>query len=459
MMNDNLKRVADLKAKSAKLDAFQFDGELPKVIPPQSITDSLYQDQGLGASANSGATVATAEGKPSNAITKKPKITINLIRGSDVKMRPVMWLIDQWLPMGKLTLLAGAGGTGKTTLALGIAAAITSGGLFPNGQRYLGKSNVLIWSSEDDPEDILSPRLAAMGADLTKVFFLKSSSENDKDRVFNPATDLDSLKATLEKVGGVALILLDPVIGVVKGNSDKANDVREGLDPLVEFSQNQQCAIIGISHFGKGGQGKDPAERVLGSQAFTALPRMVWATVIQKDTGDRVLVRAKTNLSARDGGFLYSVEQTQHKGIDTSIVAWKGQIEGSSHQIISDAEALEIDDGNDEKITPAVRSAMEFLEGILEGENQPFSVIENDAKNAGISIASIRRASEVLGVKKDKSGMSGGWFWRLPQNGEIPEDAQESSKMLTFKKHEHLRENLSTFAQNAPFDPDMETAL
>jgi putative DNA primase/helicase len=335
-------------------------------------------------------------------------------------MRSVIWLIDQWLPQGKLTLLAGAGGTGKTTLALGIAAAITSGGLFPNGQRYLGKSNVLIWSSEDDPEDILTPRLAAMGADLDKVFILKGTREEGKDRAFNPATDLESLRVALNAVGGVVLILLDPVIGMVSGNSDKANDVREGLDPLVKFSQDQQCAIIGISHFGKGGQLKDPAERVLGSQAFTALPRMVWATVIDKETGDRVLVRAKTNLSARDGGFLYSVEQTQYGGIDTSVVIWKGQIEGSSHQIINDAEAVEFDGESGSELGDCAQWLKSYLEDV--GGSHEKKIIADLARANGFGNSSLYRAKNALKLlsKVDGFASSRRSIWMLPTDSENP---------------------------------------
>jgi putative DNA primase/helicase len=382
------------------------------------LSNSVIRKTPITETDTSSVVVAEIIPKP-NQLKVKPEIQINLVQGSSVKMRPVIWLIDQWLPMGKLTLLAGAGGTGKTTLALGIAAAITSGGMFPNGQRYLGASNVLIWSSEDDPEDILTPRLAAMGANLDKVLILKNAKEDDKDRTFNPATDLESLKIALDKVGGVALILLDPVIGIVKGNSDKATDVREGLDPLVGFAQDQQCAIIGISHFGKGGQGKDPAERVLGSQAFTALPRMVWATVVNKETGDRVLVRAKTNLSARDGGFLYSIEQTQYEGIDTSVVAWKGQIEGSSHQIISDAEAVESDDEDDHENNGSSRDfAKQFLTDLLNEKDVLNKELKAQAKDADIAWATVRRASKDLGVIKYNSVMLGGWVWSFKNSSE-----------------------------------------
>lgn len=411
--------VKNIRQMQEKVDEFVSDGPLPDLIYPPSMTDGLYNpcnqaEYGVDP-AFSNRTVATTSTQK-----VKPKIEVQLIKGSNIEMRPVSWLIDQWLPMGKLTLLAGAGGTGKTTLALGIAAAITSGGMLPNNQKYLGRSNVLIWSSEDDPEDILMPRLAAMGADLDKVFILKGAREDGHERIFNPATDLDSLKAAINSIGGVALILLDPVIGVVKGNSDKANDVREGLDPLVDFAQNQHCAIIGISHFGKGGQGKDPAERVLGSQAFTALPRMVWATVIDKDTGDRVLVRAKTNLSARDGGFVYSVEQTQYSGIDTSVVVWKGQIEGSSHQIINDAEAVEFDSESGSELGDCAQWLKSYLEDV--GGSQEKKIIADLAKGSGFGNSSLYRAKDALKLLAKVEGFASSRcsIWMLPTNGENP---------------------------------------
>lgn len=416
---NNLDNAKNIQRMQAKADEFISDKPLPDLIYPSSMTNGFYHPRHqseYGVSQAPGKIIGTT----ASTQKAKPKIEVQIIKGSAVEMRPVSWLIDQWLPMGKLTLLAGAGGTGKTTLALGIAAAITSSGMFPNGQKYLGKSNVLIWSSEDDPEDILMPRLAAMGADLGRVFILKGVRENGSDRTFNAATDLDGLKTALESVGGVALILLDPVIGLVKGNADKANDVREGLDPLVEFSQNQRCAIIGISHFSKGGQGKDPAERVLGSQAFTALPRMVWGTIIDKDTGDRVLVRLKTNLSARDGGFLYSVEQTQYNGIDTSIVTWKGQIEGSSHQIISNAEAVEFNGENGSELGDCAQWLKSYLGDV--GGSQEKKVIADLARANGFGNSSLYRAKDALKLVAKVEGFASSRrsIWTLPCDSENP---------------------------------------
>lgn len=424
---NNLESMKNIQRLQAKVDEFVSDQSLPDLIDPPSMTDGLYNPRDpaeYGKGQVNGKKTGTAPTQKA-----KSKIEVQLMKGSNVEMRPITWLIDQWLPMGKLTLLAGAGGTGKTTLALGIAAAITSGGTFPSGQKYLGRSNVLIWSSEDDPEDILMPRLAAMGADLERIYILKSVREDGDDRTFNAATDLDSLKTVVDSIGGVVLILLDPIIGLVKGNSDKANDVREGLDPLVEFSQNQRCAIIGISHFSKGGQGKDPAERVLGSQAFTALPRMVWGTIIDKDTGDRVLVRLKTNLSARDGGFLYSVEQTQYNGIDTSIVTWKGPIEGSSHQIISNAEAVDFDGENGSELGDCAQWLKSYLEDV--GGSQEKKVIADLARANGYGNSSLYRAKDALKLVAKVEGFASSRrsIWMLSinsKNSNIPNNSHNS---------------------------------
>lgn len=453
---NHLESMKNIQRMQTKVDEFVSYEPLPDLIHPSSMTDGLYNPRNQ---AEYGACQVLSKKASGLTSTQKarPNIEVQLIKGSNIEMRPVTWLIDQWLPMGKLTLLAGAGGTGKTTLALGIAAAITSGGIFPNNQKYLGRSNVLIWSSEDDPEDILMPRLAAMGADLDKVFILKGAQEDGHDRVFNPATDLDGLKAALNSIGGVALILLDPVIGVVKGNSDKANDVREGLDPLVEFSQNQQCAIIGISHFGKGGQGKDPAERVLGSQAFTALPRMVWATVIDKDTGDRVLVRAKTNLSARDGGFVYSVEQTQYRGIDTSVVVWKGRIEGSSHQIIDAAEAVESDGENRSELGDCAQWLRSYLEDV--GGSQEKKIIADLARANGFGNSSLYRAKDALKLSAKVEGFASSrrsvWMLSIDSENSIITNKSHHSHALNHGNsgnYEVADGNLTFSGDVDPFD-------
>jgi MoxR-like ATPase len=102
-----------------------------------------------------------------------------LVNGADLKPEPIRWLWDAWLARGKLHILAGAPGQGKTTIALAFAATVTSGGRWPDGARSAA-GNVLVWSGEDDPADTLLPRLMAAGADPKRVFFVTYPPENPR---------------------------------------------------------------------------------------------------------------------------------------------------------------------------------------------------------------------------------------------------------------------------------------
>lgn len=227
--------------------------------------------------------------------------------GAGIQPLAITWLWEGWLPAGKLTILAGSAGTGKTTLALALAAALTSGGRWPDGTWCRKKGNVLIWSSEDVADDTLVPRLIASGADLNRCHFIEGITENGESVPFDPAQDILDLHRAVDKIGGVSLLLIDPIVSAVAGDMHRANDVRRSLQAIVDFAESHQCAVMGITHFAKGGAGKNPQDRVIGSQAFGALARMVLVAAKEEDGTKRVLARAKSNIAPDDGGIAYSL--------------------------------------------------------------------------------------------------------------------------------------------------------
>lgn len=230
----------------------------------------------------------------------------------------------------KLHILAGAGGTGKTTLLLGLIATITTGGHWPDGSRCNEPGNALIWSSEDDPADTLIPRLTAAGADMSRVYIIqgRTNAQGDADP-FDPANDIALLRATADDIGGVSLLMLDPIVSAVKGDMHKANDVRRALQGVVDFAEQNNCAVVGISHFAKGGMGSSPADRVIGSQAFSALARTVLVAAKQEGSDARVLARAKSNIGTDEGGVSYTIEPCDIcEGIETTRVAWGPRLRG-----------------------------------------------------------------------------------------------------------------------------------
>lgn len=338
---------------------------------------------------------------------------VNLVSAASIKPVAIRWLWPGWLAQGKLHILAGAGGTGKTTLLLGLIATITTGGRWPDGSRCTEPGNAIIWSSEDDPGDTLVPRLAAAGADLNRVHIIqgRTNAQGDADP-FDPANDIALLRAAAKEIGGVSLLMLDPIVSAVKGDMHKANDVRRALQGVVDFAEQNLCAVVGISHFAKGGAGSSPADRVIGSQAFSALARTVLVAAKQEDSDMRVLARAKSNIGTDEGGVSYTIEPVDiGGGIDATRVVWGDAIEGSAREILGDAEATNSDDQSDSD-DPAEALRRILGSGPLTGKEVKHLMTEN-----GYSQKQTRTARERLSVVTVREGFGKEikTLWSLPQ--------------------------------------------
>jgi len=326
---------------------------------------------------------------------------VELIRGDTVQMVAVRWLWDGWLARGKLHILAGAPSTGKTTIALAMAAAITTGGRWPDGDKAEAGS-VLIWSGEDDPADTLVPRLAAMGANLSRVHFVTRVIDDKGERTFSPAEDMPLLMATAERIGDVRLLIVDPIVNPVSGDSNKSNDVRRNLQPIVDLASKLDCAALGISHFSKGTAGRDVVERVTGSIAFGALARVVLAAgKIKEDDGTerRLLARAKSNLGPDGGGFGYSIEQAAipGKSLFASRVSWGSALEGTARELLAEVEV-------DEEARSEQQDAAEWLRITLESGPLASREIRIAADEAGHAWRTVQRAMKRLGVTTERHG-------------------------------------------------------
>lgn len=340
-----------------------------------------------------------------------PVPEVLLLSGADLTPHPVRWLWPDWLALGKMHILAGAPGQGKTTIALAFAATVTSGGLWPDGRRT-DPGNILIWSGEDDASDTLLPRLLAAGADKRRCYFVSGTRINGEVQSFDPARDMAALEYQAQRIGGVNLLIVDPVVSAVAGDSHKNTEVRRALQPLVDLASRLNAAVLGISHFSKGGAGSDPASRVVGSIAFTAVARVVLvAAKVKGEEGEdrRILARGKSNIGPDEGGFEYHIAQGEPlPGIHASYVTWGKYLEGTARELLAEPDA-----GNEaEGAISAKAEAEEFLIELLKEGARPTKYVEAQAKEAGISLRTVRRASESLGIKKRR--LQGAWYWEKP---------------------------------------------
>lgn len=332
---------------------------------------------------------------------------VEILPASAFPVEPIRWLWDGWLARGKLHILAGGPGTGKTTIAMSFAATISTDGLWPDGTRA-GLGDVLIWTGEDGIGDTLVPRLLAAGGDPARVHFVNATRDRGKARTFDPAVDMARLVEAARRLPQLHLVILDPVVAAVGGDSHKNTETRRGLQPVVDLATQLDCAVLGITHLSKGTSGRDPLERVAGSIAFGAVARVVLATVKPADSeAARRLVRAKSNLGADTGGFEYQLFGAPVPGHDfmAQRVDWGGTLEGSARELM----AVEQPDDSG-----AVENASSFLQDILREGPISTKDISEAAKAHGHAWSTVKRAKDALGIKATKAGFKSGWAWQMP---------------------------------------------
>ncbi|MEY4685926.1 MAG: hypothetical protein RLZ25_2385 [Pseudomonadota bacterium] len=364
---------------------------------------------------------------------------LHLIQAASLQPEPIRWLWHGWLAKGKFHVFAGPPGTGKTTLAMAIAAAITRGDCLPDGSKTCA-GNVLIWSGEDDPKDTLCPRLLACGADLERVHFVGNVATGQDELNFDPSIHIDLIEKAAKVINGVSLLIVDPIVSAIAGDSHKNAEVRRGLQPLVEVAERLDCAVLGLSHFSKGTSGRDPVERVTGSIAFAALARIVWSSAKMPDCdqegGSRILVRTKSNIGPDDGGVRFDLVQTELDGfpeITASKVQWGTLMEGTAFELLQRAETQPEPENEDDQ--PEVDVWLtEFLAHGPQTAKETFLA----AKGEGFSKDQVKRSKQRLGISSGKHTFNGPWSWSLPEGTFAPSEQELPNKNQAHPSHPSL---------------------
>ena len=322
---------------------------------------------------------------------------------SEVEPTQVRWIWEGRIALGKLNLIAGEPGEGKSTPMMDCAAHVTTGTAWPDGS--LGVSgDVLFLSAEDSPSDTVRPRLDAAGADVSRVHLLQAIRDRDGDeRHFDLTRDLKPLQFAIQQYKP-KLTVIDPMNAFL-GNVDtwKDSKVRAVLAPLQKMAEAEGCAIVGIMHLSKGA-GRKALHRVIGSIGFTGTAHLVMAVAADPEDNDRrFFVWVKSNVSRPAETLAFRIVEQR--------IEWEPEpVSGITADGVMSGFPTDPSESKDAK---------EFLEEMLaDGQWMASKALITEARAIGINPNTLQGAMRRLGVEKKRLGFGkdGVWQSRLPRS-------------------------------------------
>lgn len=302
-------------------------------------------------------------------------------RMSDVEREEINWLWYPYIPAGRITMLEGDPGLGKSWICCDIAARVSTGTPFPGQNTTRPPQRAIMLSAEDGLGDTIRPRLEALGADISQIF-----ASDEHFTLDGPG--IKALEATLTRFSA-AIVFLDPVVGYMGGKIDmhKANEVRGLMAALHQAAKKSGAALVAVRHLRKA-QGGKAIYSGIGSIDFTAAARSV-IQVQETKAGLPYISHAKHNLSPEGTALGYKIENGTFEW--TGGVDWKAE--------------------DKPKVNTKFRvSVPDFLFDLLKDGPQPYSYVLTAAKAAGVSQS--RLTKEKTGVAHSRK-IGKEWYWEL----------------------------------------------
>jgi len=342
------------------------------------------------------------------------KDAAGLVCMAEVEPETVCWLWWPYMPLGKLTLLDGDPGIGKSWVALAIATGVSLGKGLPMCEAR-EPANVVLASAEDGLADTIRPRLDAMGADVTRIHAVKGALDFSNNGLAILDGYIEAIRPTL--------VVIDPLVAYIGAKVDmhRANETRAVMARVADMADRHSVAVLAIRHLTKHGT-MNPIYRGLGSIDFVAASRsQLIAGCDSEDDSKRGIVHVKSNLAPKGGAIGYQIADGGFY--------WTGESDLTWERIL----ATENTGGKS-----ALDEATEFLREELAAGPTEVKEIERDADAAGINTRTLRRARESIGVKVRRQGEpgrrgGGRWVWELPGGLDDHDDH--------IKESGHLNEN------------------
>jgi hypothetical protein len=326
---------------------------------------------------------------------------LKIINLQDIQAEEVEWLWKPYLPLGKLSIVQGDGDTGKTTMMLAIAAAVTTGTMLPGGGRA-APAGVIFQSTENGLADTVKPKLERFGADCSRFHVIV-----DGERALTYADE--RIERAIIKTGA-KLVIFDPFQSYLGGvDMHSAGGVRPLLNGLIDVAERTRCAVVILGHLNK--RGGSAQYRGLGSiDIFAAARSVLTVGKIAEDKNMRAVVHSKSNLASAGASFATGLDA------DGSFV-WLGDYDITIEELLSNKNPPE----------SQFAKARRLIETKLASGAVPAVDMEEMAEEQGISPKTLQRAKSALGVISVKRG--GCWYWELPIEAEFTVcDADDSQQ-------------------------------
>ncbi len=347
-----------------------------------------------------------------------------LVSMADIDPRPIRWLWPQRIPLGRITLLVGMPGVGKSFFTCDMASRISTGTPWPDGTES-PQGSVIFVSCEDDPHDTIRPRLDAHRADVSRICMLASVKQSDDEgqesEVIFTLEDSDALELALQQIEDCKLIVVDPIGSFLGGRTDahRDNEVRAVLAPIAMLAEKYGPAVLVVAHRRKAG-GAIADDMALGSRAFTGIARSVWhLSRDNEDKSRRLLLPGKSNLAAEQTGMAFTIAG------EPAAVSWERE---PIAMTADEALALE---GKASGKSSALEEAVSWLKLYLAEGCKPGQEVKEAAERDGIAIRTLERAKKELEVVCGPDGFGGPWVWKLPDVPSLRQDFPEFANEKT----------------------------
>ncbi len=316
------------------------------------------------------------------------KTELQMIKMSEIQSQEVEWLCYPFIPYGKLTIVQGDPGDGKTTLTLNIAAKLSRGEGLDNEMKLSAPMNVIYQSAEDGLADTVKPRLEQAGADCERILVI-----DEKDKSLSMADE--RLEEAIVKTKA-RMLILDPIQAYLGGGMDmnRANEARDMTKKLGALAEKYQCAIVLIGHMNKAA-GNKAAYRGMGSIDFFAVARSVLLVGrVEGEPNIRAVVQIKNNLAAFGHPKAFRLSENGF--------AWIGDYEITADEVLGGI----VPKAN--KMEQAKQTLRELaLTSKIVQSNEIFDI----ADELGISKRTLENAKRELGIRAKKINNS--WYWEL----------------------------------------------